>query len=50
MSITDIRAQATRRSPEELIKHLTSFSLDLKFSAGVWFFAPFRSESRTTPT
>lgn len=32
--------QPTRRSTEELIKHLNSFELDLKFSAGVWFFFP----------
>ncbi len=29
-----------RRSPEEMIRHLEKFKLDLKFSAGVWFFAP----------
>jgi len=34
------KAQARRRTPEQLIKHLKSFSLDLKFSAGVWFFFP----------
>lgn len=36
----DLRSQATRRTPEEMVKHLHSFSLDLKFSAGLWFFAP----------
>jgi xylose isomerase len=40
MALPDLRGQATRRSPEELIQHLNSFELDLKFSAGVWFFAP----------
>lgn len=40
MPISDIRDQARRRTPEELIAHLKSFELDLKFSAGVWFFAP----------
>jgi xylose isomerase len=40
MSIRDLRAQAQRRSPEELVAHLQSFHLDLKFSAGVWFFSP----------
>lgn len=36
----DLRPQATRRSPEEMIEHLKNFELDLKFSAGLWFFAP----------
>ncbi len=40
MALKDIRNQAIRRTPEELIKHLNSFELDLKFSAGVWYFAP----------
>lgn len=39
----DLRNQATRRSPEELIAHLNDFELDLKFSAGIWFFSPFDS-------
>jgi len=51
MAVIDIRAQAKRRSPEELIQHLKSFSLDLKFSAGVWFLAPGggRFHERYTP-
>ena len=40
MAISDIRDQAQRRTPEELIAHLDGFELDLKFSAGIWFFAP----------
>ncbi|MCC6445400.1 MAG: TIM barrel protein [Armatimonadetes bacterium] len=40
MSLVDIRYQATRRTPEEMLGHLRNFTLDLKFSAGVWFFAP----------
>ena len=40
MAIKDLKKQKTRRSPEEMIKHLDSFNLDLKFSAGVWYFAP----------
>lgn len=40
MPFVDLRDQAKRRSPEELVKHLKEFSLDLKFSAGVWYFAP----------
>jgi xylose isomerase len=44
MPITDLRPQATERSPDELIAHLESFELDLKFTAGIWFFSP--SDSR----
>ena len=40
MPLADLRAQTTRRTPEELIEHLKTFELDLKFSAGVWFLAP----------
>jgi len=40
MPVIDIRAQATRRPPEELIRHMRSFSLDLRFCAGVWFMSP----------
>ncbi len=40
MPLTDLRDQATRRSPDDLVRHLTDFELDLKFSAGVWFFSP----------
>ncbi len=40
MPLVDLRPQATQRSVEELVDHLNSFSLDLKISAGVWYFAP----------
>ncbi|MEM7583747.1 MAG: TIM barrel protein [Acidobacteriota bacterium] len=40
MPLQDLRSQATRRSPEELVQHLDRFELDLKFSAGIWFFSP----------
>ena len=30
----------TRRSSQELVDHLEGFELDLKFSAGIWFFSP----------
>src|SRR5512139_3372978 len=40
MGFCDLRPQAVRRTPEELVRHLNSFELELKFSAGVWFFAP----------
>ena len=40
MALKDMRGQAARRTPDELVKHLKTFELDLRFSAGVWFFAP----------
>ncbi len=40
MGWVDTRPQTVRRSPEEMIEHLNDFELDLKFSAGVWFFFP----------
>jgi xylose isomerase len=40
MGFVSTKHQAKRRTPEELIRHLKSFELDLKFSAGVWFFFP----------
>jgi xylose isomerase len=40
MSLPDLRAQATRRTPDEMVSHLQSFELDLKFSGGIWFFSP----------
>jgi len=40
MGFCDLRPQAVRRTPEELVRHLNSYELELKFSAGVWFFAP----------
>jgi len=44
MPLFDLRPQAVRRTPEQLVQHLKSFNLDLKFSAGIWFFSP--SDSR----
>ena len=46
MTITRLRYQAIRRSEEELVKHLNSFKLTPKFSAGVWFFSPSSSRFR----
>jgi SSS family solute:Na+ symporter len=43
MPLVDLRSQATPRSAEELVGHLESFELDLKFTAGIWFFSPFDS-------
>lgn len=40
MPINDLSGQTVRRSGEDLVRHLESFELDLKFTAGVWFFAP----------
>ena len=40
MGMVDLRGQAKRKSPSALINHLKKFELNLKFSAGVWFFAP----------
>ena len=40
MAIADLRSQATRRAGPQLLDHLKSFELDLKFSAGIWFFSP----------
>lgn len=36
----DLRSQTIRRDADELLKHLKEFSIEPKFSAGVWFFAP----------
>ncbi len=44
MAMTKLRYQAVQRSPEELIKHMKSFQLQPRFSAGIWFFSP--SDSR----
>jgi xylose isomerase len=40
MSIPDLRNQAVRRTPDELLAHLNTFELKLEFSAGIWFFSP----------
>ncbi len=43
MPLLDLRHQSTLRTGEELIKHLNSFELKPKFSAGIWFFSPANS-------
>lgn len=43
----DLSYQATRRSPEELIRHLQNFELNLRFSAGIWFFSGSNSRFHT---
>jgi len=40
MPFQDLREQATRRNRDDLVAHMKSFQLDLKFSAGIWFFSP----------
>jgi len=40
MSLRDLRSQRAARAPAEMARRLQSFSLDLKFSAGIWFFSP----------
>ncbi len=40
MALVDVRSQAKLRSPAAMVKHLQEHSLDLRFSAGVWFFSP----------
>ncbi len=40
MAIRDLSSQKERRTGEEMVRHLESFELDLKFTAGVWYFAP----------
>jgi len=39
----DLRSQALRRTPDELLNHLKNFRLDLKFTAGIWYFSPANS-------
>jgi xylose isomerase len=43
MALADLRGQAVERTPDELVEHLSSFELELEFSAGIWFFSPFDS-------
>jgi len=40
MPIQDLRPQKERLTPEERVRRLKTFELDLKFSAGVWYFSP----------
>ena len=36
----DLRYQKNKHSPDEMIKHLSSFKLKPKFSVGIWYFSP----------
>ncbi|MBN1644148.1 MAG: TIM barrel protein [Dehalococcoidales bacterium] len=40
MALKNIRQQAIKRSPAESVRHMKSFKLNLKFSAGIWYFSP----------
>ncbi len=40
MPLVDLRSQATRRTPDQILAQLQNFELDLKFSAGIWYFTP----------
>ena len=40
MPFQDLRTQAEPRTPEALVAHLNTFELDLRFTAGIWFFSP----------
>ncbi|GAI72167.1 unnamed protein product, partial [marine sediment metagenome] len=40
LDIIDIQYQKIKRTKKELIKHLNTFSLNLKISIGIWYFAP----------
>ncbi|MDP2918678.1 MAG: TIM barrel protein [Dehalococcoidia bacterium] len=40
MALKSLRHQSIRRSPAQMVRHLKSFSLELKFSAGIWYFSP----------
>ncbi len=39
-SLADLRYQSRHRTPEELLAHMKSFSLDMKLTVGIWYFAP----------
>ncbi len=51
MDKVDHREQTRRRDPEDLVQHLKTFQLRLRFSAGIWYFAPGggRFHDRYTP-
>jgi len=38
--VTDTSYQKKRLTKEELIRHMNTFTLDLKISVGIWFFTP----------
>lgn len=40
MPLADLRPQAHRRDGAALLRHLQDFQLDLRISAGIWYFSP----------
>jgi len=40
MALRNLKKQTIKRNPEQLIKHMKSFRLKPRFSAGIWFFSP----------
>jgi len=40
MVLIDLRSQKVTKTKEEMLRHLKSFSLEPRFSAGVWYFFP----------
>ncbi|MBN1899846.1 TIM barrel protein [Candidatus Sumerlaeota bacterium] len=38
--LPDLRYQLKKYSPQNLLRRLKDFSLDLRFSVGIWYFAP----------
>lgn len=40
MPLADLRPQALRRTPQEMLAHLRAFELRPRFSAGIWYFSP----------
>lgn len=40
MPLADLRPQAVRRTPQEMLAHLRSFEMRPRFSAGIWYFSP----------
>lgn len=39
MPLQDLRHQSIRRTPDAMLRHLNSFSIEPKFSAGIWYFS-----------
>ena len=40
MPLQDLRSQATRHTPEQMLAHMRTFNIEPKFSAGIWYFSP----------
>ena len=40
MALPELASQAARRTPDEMLAHVRSFDLNLRFSAGIWYFSP----------